>query len=310
MDNFMLVKPGKKTNMAQPIKVFSHPKAFKSLTSELGWKVFAEMVSPACPIDIAKKLGVHEQKVYYYIRKFKESGLIKEMRREQRHGTVARFYQVKDTCMALVLEKGSFKDFQIPLAPAFRSLEPFVSKGSINCKIVVGSPDPHGPFKARASDSCCAIDFALFLGSFTNGEINPNYKLDVEMRSKDLKGNIIVIGGPTVNVVMNKLNKHLPIQVERMGDEIAVVSKISGKRYFDDEMGFICMVKNPLNPKSMVLVLAGKRFQGTRSAVIAFIRNIDKVLAGNKMNSGVIAKVVKGFDMNSDGIIDSVEFLE
>ncbi|MFH1294519.1 MAG: hypothetical protein ABIH90_01085 [Candidatus Aenigmatarchaeota archaeon] len=310
MDNYMLVKHEKKANLAHPIKLFSNPSALKSMTTELGWKIFREMVSPACPIDIAKKIGVHEQKVYYYIRKFRDSGLIKEIRKEQRHGTLARFYQVKDSCMGLIVDKNCFETMQVPIAPAFRSLEPFVSGGKMNCRIVVGSPDPHGPFKARASDSCCAIDFALFLGSFTNGEISPNYKLDVETRTKDMKGNLIVIGGPAVNMVMSKLNKYLPIQMERRGDEIAVVSKVSGKKYFDEEIGFVALTKNPFNPKSSVMVLAGRRFQGTRSAVLGFVGNIDEILKGNKFDKNVKAKIVKGFDMNSDGIIDSVEFLE
>lgn len=309
MEKYMLLEHKKKNNKAYPIRIFSDASALKPLTTELGWKVFREMVSPACPIDVAKKLGVHEQKVYYYVRKFKAFGLIKEVQREQRHGTVARFYLIKDPCMGLIVDKDHFEHMQIPVAPAFRSLEPFVSGGNLNCRIVVGSPDPHGPFKARASDSCCAIDFALFLGAFTNGKISPNYKLDVEVRPKDMKSNLVVIGGPTVNMAMRKVNKHLPIQIEH-GDEIAIVSKVSGRKYFDEEIGFVCITRNPKNPRSRIMVLAGKRFPGTRAAVIAFIRHTDQILKGNKFDRNIQSRVVKGFDMDSDGIIDSVEFLE
>ncbi len=309
MDRYVLLRHGKRVNKAHPIKVLDGPAGLRPLTSELGWRVFREMVTPACPIDVAKKLGVHEQKVYYYIRKFRKAGLIREVQREQRHGMVARFYQARDVCLGLVADKKHFENVQIPVAPAFRSLEPFVSGGKLNCRIVVGSPDPHGPYKTRASDSCCAIDLALFLGSFTDGKIAPNYKLDVEVRPKDMRGNLVVIGGPTVNMVADKLNRHLPIQIER-GDEISMFSKLSGKRYFDEEIGFVCLARNPFSPRSKVLVLVGKRFQGTRSAVIAFIRHMDEVLAGNRFSRGVQARVVRGFDMDGDGIIDAVEFLE
>jgi hypothetical protein len=309
MEKYLLLEHRKKENKAYPIKVFSNPSGLKALTSGLGWKIFREMISPACPIDLGKKLGVHEQKVYYYVRKFKAAGLIREVQKEQRHGTVARFYQIKDPCMALIVDKNHFENMQVPVAPAFRSLEPFVSKGNLNCRIVVGSPDPHGPFKARASDSCCAIDFALFLGAFTNGKISPNYKLDVEVRPRDMEGNLVIIGGPAVNTVTRRVNKHLPIQIEQ-GDEIAIVSKLSGRKYFEEEVGFICIANNPANPGAKVMVLAGKRFTGTRASVIAFIRHMDEVLKGNKFDRRVQARVVKGFDIDSDGIIDSVEFLE
>jgi len=307
MDAYTLVERKKGATRAAPIKMLDSPSALKPLTSELGWKVFRELAVPACPMDIAKKLKVHEQKVYYYIRKFKAASLIREIRKEQRHGTVAHFYQMRDPCMGLLADDAQLQG--IASAPASRRFEPFVHGGRLDCRIIVGSPDPHGPFKARASDSCCAIDFALFLGSFTDGKVAPNYKLDVEVRPKDMKGNLVLIGGPAVNTAMAKVNESLPVQIER-GSEISVLSKVTGRRYFDDETGFVCIAKNPFNPQSKILVLAGKRFQGTRAAVIAFVRHMDEVMKGNKSDRAVQARVVKGFDLDSDGIIDSVEFLE
>jgi len=308
MDAYTLVERKKGATRAAPIHMFSDPSALKSLTSDLGWKVYREMAVPSCPMDIAKKLKVHEQKVYYYVRNFKTAGLIREVRKEQRHGTVAHFYQAKDLCMGLMASDAQF-EIARSSAPSSRRIEPFVHDGKLNCRIIVGSPDPHGPFKARASDSCCAIDFALFLGSFTDGNVSPNYKLDVEVRSRDMGGNLVLIGGPAVNTIMAKVNDSLPVQIER-GNEISSISKVTGKRYFDDEIGFICIAKNPFNPTSKILILAGKRFQGTRAAVIAFTRHMDEILKGNKFDRSVQARVVKGFDLDSDGIIDSVEFLE
>ena len=57
-------------------------------------------------------------------------------------------------------------------------------------------------------------------------------------------------------------------------------------------------------------MIAGNRFQGTRSAIIAWIRDLDQIMSGNKNDRRIIAKVVRGFDMDGDGVIDSSEMLE
>jgi hypothetical protein len=253
---------------------------------------------------------VHEQKVYYYINKFKAAKLIREVRRERRHGTMAVFYQVKDYAFGFKLAKTPEKETLSIASPKHSKLmEPFVSQGKLNAKIIVGSPDPHGPWKARSSDSCCAIDFALFLGAFTDGTATPNYRLDTEVREKDLIGNLILIGGPTANMIMNKINPKLPVYLS-MKHEVKIVSNLSKKSYAEDENGMVVVTENPWDKRSMIMVVAGKRFQGTRAAIIALITKSEKVFAGNRYDKSVMAKVVRGYDMDGDGIIDSAEILE
>jgi hypothetical protein len=234
--------------------------------------------------------------------------LIKEIKSEQRHGTVAKFYQIRDRIFVLTFNP-EFKRLNIQSPIKSKLLEPWVIDRKLNAIIVVGSPDPHGPWKARASDSCCAIDFALFLGTFTDGKNIPNYKLDVEVREKDLNENLILIGGPMVNLITQKVNPKLPIYIDLNGEK-NIVSKISGKNYIEEESGLIAVIDNPWNSKKKILVLAGKRFQGTRSAVIAWIKYLDKIAKGNKFKPKIIARIVKGYDLDGDGIIDSAEILE
>jgi hypothetical protein len=305
---FLLESDGPRHSIS-PIKIFDRPESLRTLTNPLGWKIFQELRIPSCPIDIAKKLEIHEQKVYYYINKFRKSGLIREVKSEPRHGTIARFYQLNDFAFGFIAEHPPAQEISMPSPQKMKLLEPFISNGILNARIIVGSPDPHGPWKARASDSCCAIDFALFMGSFTTGEGKPNYKLDTEIREKDLKGNLILIGGPTVNMIVNKLNKKLPIHIDTKND-IRIVSGVSGKSYSNDSCGIINIMENPWNKKSKVLVFAGKRFNGTRSAILAWIKSLDKVVQGNKFDKNVISHVVKGYDLNGDGIIDDSEILE
>jgi hypothetical protein len=309
--HFLLRTDGKK-HIMHPVRVFDSPETIKAFSSRLGWRVFRELAEPACPIDIARKLGVHEQKVYYYIRGFKKAGLIKEVGSEARLGATARFYQAKYNSFCVSLGDSSpQRELNISSPAHLRLLKPFVEGGNLNAKIIVGSPDPHGPWKARASDSCCAIDFALFMGAFTSGKEAPNYSLDTEVRDSDLKGNLILIGGPTVNMVTRRINNILPVSIDLRGTP-KIKSNLSGNAYKDDEVGMIVIVDNPFDRKrgSKILVIAGNRFQGTRSAILAWIKHLDKIMSGNNNDKRVVAKVVRGYDMDGDGVIDSSEVLE
>jgi hypothetical protein len=260
-------------------------------------------------MDLSKKLGVHEQKIYYYINKFRKSGLVKEVRTEQRHGTTARYYQLTDYAFALKMDNAPSQKIDFTTPGQNRLLEPFITNGEIGFIIIVGSPDPHGPFKARASDSACAIDLALFLGSFTKSHGTPNYKLDTEVREKDLRGNLILVGGPKANMITRKINNLLPIYIDIKKDR-DIISKISNRVYTEDECGIVNIVENPWSKGKKILVFSGKRFPGTRACILAFIKNIEKLLQGNKFDHKVMSRVVKGYDMNGDGIVDSSEVLE
>ena len=308
MNKYFLLKTGKKTTTI-PVLLFKEPKKLNIFSTPLAWKIYKEFANPACPVDVAKKLKIHEQKVYYYVKKFRKEGLLKEVSQEQRKGTVAKFYQTKHQAFAFKSDTAPEKEIHIPSPAKSANLEPFIENNKLNAKIIVGSPDPHGPWKARASDSCCAIDFALFIGSFTDGKNVPNYKLDTEIRESDLKHNLIVIGGPTVNMVTRKINNKLPIRIDIKTD-YRIVSDLSGKSYTDDTHGMAVIIENPWKTGKKILVIAGKRFAGTRAGVLACITKLNSILKGNRFKPEFIAKVVKGYDMDGDGVIDTAEILE
>ncbi len=308
MSNYFLLKSNRRNEIA-PVMVFDDPKRLKVVASPLGWRVFKQLTEPACPMDIAKRLGVHEQRVYYYINKFRQAGLIRELRTEQRHGAVAKFFQATHNAFALTTGDVPFQSLSIKSPVKSKLLFPFVQEGRLNATIVVGSPDPHGPWKARASDACCAIDFALFLGAFSSGERLPNYRLDIEVREREMRGNLVLIGGPTVNMITRRVNKKLPIYIDAAHDK-NIVSTLSKKTYTAEDCGIIDIIDNPKNRKAKILVLAGKRFAGTRAAVLALVNRMEDVFKGNKWDKSVKCRVVKGYDMDGDGIIDTAEFLE
>tara|TARA_Y100000310_G_scaffold339542_2_gene432537 strand:+ start:2202 stop:3116 length:915 start_codon:yes stop_codon:yes gene_type:complete len=281
--------------------------SLKHFNSALSSRILSLLAKKAdYPMSVARTLKVHEQRVYYHIRNLEKAGLIKTVRSEVNQGVVRQYYGLVQDAFFF-----RFSDFeenrQLDLEPVTDPfLEPFIVNGKLDADIIVGSPDPHGPDKARSRDGYYGMDLALFLGSFVHNVDRLHVKLDTEVR--DLTGNMIVIGGPVVNAVTAKLAKSLPIYFDAKTSTIK--SKLSKKSYDADEIGVIQKIVNPFNPKSSVLLVAGKRYAGTRAAIIAFTRYFSLISAGNKHKKNVDAKVVEGIDRDSDGVVDDIEVLE
>lgn len=291
-----------------PAKELS-PREAKNFASDLAIKIVKLLVKKEMyPVEIARELKVHEQKIYYHIRNLEKAGIISVVREEDRQGAVAKFYAAQSP--SFVVKFKELEETQKLMGKAdSKFLEPFIQDGRLNALIVVGSPDPHGPDKARSRDGYYGMDLALFIGSFLNYVPNFYVKLDTEVREADLKGNLILIGGPVVNKVSAMVNSKLPVRFDR-DSHWGIKSTISGNVYPNDESGLIVKAKNPFDPEKQILLVGGKRYMGTRAAIIAFLKNFKEVSSGNVYNRSVSAKIVEGIDLDSDGIIDDIEFRE
>lgn len=265
------------------------------LFSETETKILAALAKkPAYPKELAQRLGMHEQNLYYHIRSLEKRSLIKVVKKEERGAALAKYYALSKPSFFV-----RFADFQpsakLPRTSAW--LEPFIIEGRLNARIVAGSPDPHGPERARSRDAYYAIDLGLFLGSFLI-ESNPSVTLDTDIRS--MKSNMIVIGGPVINRITRMINNKLPIRFDKKRN---IYSSLTKKTYRSDDCGLIVKIKNPHNEKSKIIVIAGKRYSGTRAAILTFLQNFEEI---SKKDS----HVVQGIDQDSDGIIDTVKILE
>ncbi|HII72205.1 TPA: helix-turn-helix domain-containing protein, partial [Candidatus Woesearchaeota archaeon] len=216
----------------------------------LGSRLAAEIVNAIAkkekyPKQIAKELGENEQKVYYHIRNLEKAGVIKIVKQEMVHGAIAKFYKIK--APALVLKFGDLVPSQ-KIRPEEEKvanfLYPFIVDGQLNARIIVGSPDPHGPDRARSRDGYYGMDLALFLGTFMTYVPQINVRLDTETQQEELKENLILIGGPIVNKVTEVFNRHLPVH---FAHDKNIYSKISKTSYSSDETGIIVKIKNPFN---------------------------------------------------------------
>ncbi len=286
------------------------PKSFNVLNSELAKKILNELSKkPSCAMDIARRLKEHEQKIYYHLRRLEGAGIINLDRTEERVGATAKIYSVPHPYLAIKLFDGDYIPDVSTRARDIEFFRPFIKEGKFDATIVVGSPDPHGKYGVQSLDGSVGIDLALFLGTFLK-KAKPNYKLDTQLTENDMKSNLILIGGPKANIMIDKFNKDMPVYFD-VEHGFNVVSSFTKQVYSSDDVGIIIKMKNPLskNGEKYILVLSGIRFKGTRAAVLALIKNMRDVQMGNRLNGG-IARVVRGIDKDSDGRIDDVEFLE
>lgn len=287
------------------------PKILGILSSELAQKII-EVLSkqPSSAMDVARKLKRHEQNIYYHFRNLEKAGLIKLIKTEERVGALAKIYAVQFPVVSFKLFDRSIVTAMKTRANHVKFFEPFIKDGELNAMIVVGSPDPHGKYGATASDGLAAIDLALFLGNLTKASPLPNYKLDTEMKDSDYKNNnLILVGGPKANIAVDKANKSMPLYFD-FHREWNIVSPFSKQVYVEDDIGILAKMKSPFNDEKHVLVVAGKRFKGTRACILALLKKLSDVEKGNKFDPSVIAKVVEGIDRDADGKIDDVRFLE
>jgi DNA-binding transcriptional ArsR family regulator len=278
--------------------------SFAALLHPLRLKILSELAkTPAYPSELAERMKLSEQKVFYHVKQLKKAGLVEVERREERRGGLAKYFRAAGRAFALKLSGEGGFDLPVAAVKEVQDLfKPFVDKsGNFSGLIVVGSPDPHGPNKARARDGHYAADLAFLMGGFAriNGAVT---KTDTELKESERKGNLVLIGGPITNMVVGEVNDKLPVRFDRERNW-DLFSERTGKHYAEDECGMIVRAKNPWNPEAEMLVVAGKRFSGTKSAVLALLTKPEAIAAGK-------AHVVEGVDLDGDGLVDSVEIKE
>ncbi|MCW1296681.1 MAG: ArsR family transcriptional regulator [Candidatus Parvarchaeota archaeon] len=309
----VIISDEKNKTYAKDILLFSDPEALKPILNPIRWKILKLLASkPMYPAEIAKILKMHEQKVYFHIKQLKNSGLISIERKEEKKGGIAKFYKVSSYAFGLEIPGGEKKipPLSIPrINEKLREfLSPFVKDSELNCKIVVGSPDPHGPFKASARDGHYGIYLGIFLGQICNLPKEFAIKLDVDIKAeKEEQNNLILIGGPGTNILTAEMNKYLPIKFDEQNYWKGIVSEKSV--YTAESCGVIARIRNPFNKENKILVLAGLRAIGTKACVLGITRFYKDVLK-NYQNDEDFACVIQGFDLDGDGKIDSVELLE
>ncbi|MHA1124968.1 MAG: helix-turn-helix domain-containing protein [Candidatus Heimdallarchaeota archaeon] len=308
---------------AKEIRIFSNPNKMKPILNEIRWKILQKLsVKPQFPADIAREMGLHEQKVYYHIRQLINAGLVTIAYEKEIRGAIARYYKTSEKAYGIELNS---KDQGLPFKSQTSGNEnlmnffgEFAKDNSFDGLIVVGSPEAHGPHKTWARDGHYAIYLGMFLGQLFSPKKDLYVKLDVEVRAeKALDQNLILVGGPAVNLVTQDINTKLEqpafdTKMKGIAPEArfgrGITSKDPNTFYSQNNVGIIFKAPNPFDKTKTVISFAGQGRRGTKAAILAMTNDWEKILKNYK--KGPFRTVVEGYDLNGDGTIDSTEILE
>ncbi len=315
-----LLSKDRKQHEIKEIAIYEHPEKLKLLLNKLTWKILLLLSEKErYPMQIAKKLNIHEQKVYYHIRKLLKANAIKKVKEEEKKGAIAKYYKANLPAFGVELPFGGQKQkigYPSYIDTKMRQfLSPTLKDGFFDGKIVVGSPDPHGPFKTIARDGHYASYLTFFLGQYAELPDEFAIKLDVDLKAeKEERNNLILVGGPGTNLFTQKINEHIPIRFNmtpsRHGFLLGgLVSQKTRNVYTADTMGLIAKIVNPWDEDKRIIVFAGNKAVGTKACVLAFAKFWKRALK-NYQGEDSFATVVQGFDLDGDGKVDSIEVIE
>ena len=320
MPKKLLLQDDGKTQKIKEITLQTDPQKLKMILGDLSWKILTLLSKKEMyPLEIAKHLNMHEQKIYYHIRKLEKAGAITVTREENKKGATAKYY--KPAASAFGIEfPGGYRPIQnmcvLGIGDQLQEFfKEFISDGVFDGKIVVGSPQPHGPFKTSARDGHYAAHLALFLGQFARLPSEFAVKLDVDVKAeKEEKNNLILVGGPGTNLLTQEINEYLPINFIMQSSQQGFLlgglsSKKTGQVYTSDVTGLIAKIVNPWDNTKRIVVLAGNKAVGTKACVIALTNLWQKTLERYK-GEDTFAVVIIGFDLDGDGKVDSIEVRE
>lgn len=263
--------------------------------------------SPKYPSEIAEILGISKQKAYYHFERLKEANLVEKDHQEKRSGGLATYFTAAQTGLILDLGGNGEKIFVPERTEGLKNfLSPLIQSGKLDGKIVVGSPDQHGPDQVRARDGHLAGELSMKLGGHAATD-NELVVLDTEVVRESLYDtNLLLLGGVLTNTVMKKFNSEFSVNFS--GDSFPYHEiKTSKNSYTDENIGIIAKTTNPELKDKAIYSVAGIRSAGTRAAVKAF-SDLENLVEGYR--EGDFYAVVRGLDMDGDGKIDDYELLE
>ncbi len=290
------------------------PGKLKALSNTTRWKIVKSVAEkPKYPAQIADELGISEQNIYYHIKQLRDSSILKKISQEERGGSLAKYYALNAPAYTLDVPGTDETPADLPMQQtdsSSRFLSPFIRNGKINCTVVVGSPDPHGPHQVRGRDGHYAVDLAAYLGRHGTADTNIT-ALDVEVRNEEAySDNLLLVGGPLTNTLTAEFNPYLPVRFEQENFPYRhLVSDQTGNEYKEENIGLIAKTRNPKDQNKFIIVIAGIRNQATRAAVMGLTQHPEKIL-GDYEGEETWARVVQGLDMDGDGKIDEIEIVE
>ncbi len=303
MKNYILKNDGE-NYFVNDTKLLEDIKDVKNIADEKAITILKKISKKQYKADaLSKELKIDKKALNLYLSKMEKAGLVE-------------ITQQKDTQLVkAVYNSFSYEINQnnVKFDPRSRNKEnqyalnffsKFINNGKFNGYICVGASDPHGEYKSVAKDSHYTAYLGMFLGQFIDLPSSLPIVLDTDVISKNMfKNNLIVIGGPVTNLVTRDINNFLPIKFIK---EEGWALKDRNGIHIRDYEGTIEKIKNPFDKEKDIILIAGVRNIGTLSAILAATRFSNLTFKGYS-NEAPWSMMVRGYDIDGDGQIDSIE---
>lgn len=147
----LLLQDDGKAQKVKEISMMQDAQKLKMVLGALSWKILTMLSEEEMyPLEIARRLGVHEQKVYYHIRKLAKAGAITVQKEEKKKGAIAKYYKTVSPAFGIEFPQG-YKTIQsLSLLSIDEQIQSFF-KEFINSKDVLRRKNSGGqPRTARS----------------------------------------------------------------------------------------------------------------------------------------------------------------
>lgn len=263
------------------------------------------MKKPSSADELTKALKMPQKKVLPLIKSLEKMEVIGIQATTPKRGNIYKHtansfaFELADAKIKLAIKEQNISDEGT--AKFYRR---FIKDGKFDGYIVVGSPDPHGEYKSIARDAHFALYLAMFIGQFCELPKDFPIVLDTDVISRNLfKQNLIVVGGPVTNLITRDVNNFMPLKFEK--EEGWGLKDKEGVHTRDYE-GTVEKIRNPFDKTKEIIVIGGIRNIGTLSAILAATR-FSKLTFRSYNDEPSWSVLVRGYDIDGDGEIDSIE---
>ena len=287
-------------------KVISDINSLKSVANETALNAIKILAKkPSSSDELSKTIKITKKASKSTINALVKAGLITARASTPKRGDVYKAvsnsftYEILDSSV-----KVRFKEQKINDEGVSAFYRKFIKDGKFEGLICVGSTDPHGEYKAISRDTHYAIYLSMFLGQFCELPKNFPIVLDTDVIAKNLfKNNLILVGGPVTNLITKDINSYLPIKFEK--EEGWGLKDKEGLHTRDYE-GVVEKIRNPFDKTKEIILLSGIRNIGTFSSILAATR-FSKMTFKGYSDEATWSALIRGYDIDGDGEIDSIE---
>src|SRR5213595_852774 len=128
-----LIEESAQGTVGREALLLDRPERARAVASPLAWRILQELAkAPDYPNALAARLKVHQQKVYYHVRRLEAAGFLEVVREEPKRGASARILAPTADAFAIVL-KGRGSPVSSPMlahaGAVTRFLEEFTRDG-------------------------------------------------------------------------------------------------------------------------------------------------------------------------------------